>query len=80
MHWFIGIFMENLHILYESAVIFKDDGGVLRKSCSENYRNLQKKICHEVLFGKSDISRAVLKMEISRIGNPNETYKELVLL
>ena len=80
MCWFIGIFMENLHILYEAAVIFKDDGGLLRKSCSENFRNLKKKICHEVLFGKSDISRAVLKMEISRMGNPNETYKELVLL
>ena len=71
MCWFIGIIVENVHILYESAVNFKDDGGVLRESCSENFRNLQKKICHEVLFGKSDISRAVLKMEISRIANPN---------
>lgn len=52
------------------------------ESCSENFRNFQKKICDEFLFG--DIARAVLKMEISefpeisRTAKPNKACKELV--
>ena len=74
----IQIFTENSHILYESVVIFKD-GDVLGESCPESFRNFQKKVCDEVIFGKSDTSRAVLKIEISefpeicRIANPNKT-------
>ena len=43
-------------------------------------------MCDEVLFGKSDTSRAALKMEISEfpeisgIANPNKICEELVLL
>ena len=44
----------------------------------------RKKFCDEVLFGKSDISRAVLKMKIfpetPRIANTNKTCEELDLL
>ena len=67
-------------LVYESAVIFKD-GGVLTESCSENF--LEKKLFEEFLFGKDDISREVLKMdisefpEISKIANPDKTCKSM---
>ena len=48
------------------------------ESCSENFRNFQKKICGEFLFGKDDIVRSLLKMEISRAAKPNKACKELV--